>query len=648
MPSGDPANQQFLAGFMDDYFAECDEHLSTVRRILLQSESADGISRPAVEELFRAVHSIKGLSGMVELNEAEFVAHHLENYLRVLRAQSARLDEEGVGALIEGTHALEQVIAARRDGGPAPPTDRTIARLAQLVGTADSRSVASAPQHPGLDAGDAIEQWVAVFTPSTDLAAEGITVDRVRALLRQTGEIVNAAPKIQPDGSVRFEFVMNGGFGRIDHQKFRASGIVVVALGEGAAPVRDDASVPRPAASASTLAPSHYVRVDLGRLDDLMRMIGDLVIGRARLAESLAQIERDVTATHWRAIQENSLTIERQLRDLREGVMRVRLVPIGEVFRRMPFVVRDLAKDLDKQVELELRGEHTEIDKFLVERLLDPLVHLVRNAISHGIESPDGRARAGKPAAGRITLTASSVGDRVVLEVGDDGAGVDVERVLSRAQSLGLAIPQDRDNLDAVLALLCAPGFSTRDAADRASGRGVGMSVVQTTIEELGGQLSLDTAPGQGTRFIIELPVTLAITDAIIVEVGGQLFAIPQGVVREIVEIDATTVRAVEKSEIAPYRGGVLPLVRLAGVFGLPSSRERQRLYTFVIGHGTAALGLVADRVVGQREIVVRPLTDPLVKVDGVVGATDLGDGRVVLILDAARFSGRSIAGSRA
>jgi two-component system chemotaxis sensor kinase CheA len=459
-------------------------------------------------------------------------------------------------------------------------------------------------------------------------------------LLQACGDIVDATPHIRPDGSIEFHFLVRGDLTSLTEEQLGVAGLQVTRASETIAPTAPAASRP-----ASVLAPSHFVRVDLGRLDDLMRMIGDLVIGRARLGESLAHVEQQVSATAWRAIQENSLTLERQLRDLREGVMRVRLVPVGEVFRRMPFVVRDLAKDMRKTVELEMHGEETELDKFLVERLLDPLVHLVRNAIAHGIETPDERRRAGKPEAGRITLSASTVGDLVMIEVADDGRGVDTAQVLQRAQSLGFPLPADPEQPEALLSILCAPGFSTRESADRASGRGVGMSVVKTTIEELGGRLTLDSAPGQGTRFIVELPVTLAITDAIVAHVGGQLFAVPQGAVREIIEIDPQTVRAVEQQDIVPHRGCALPLVHLSSVFRLPSAPARH-LYAFVIGQGTSAVGLVVDRIVGQREIVVRPLTDPLVKVHGVVGATDLGDGRVVLILDPARLS-RSFAGSR-
>ena len=646
MSNPDPPSDRFAGAFMADYFAECDEHLTAIRRILLDAERRSrGFSAPAVEELFRSFHSLKGLSGMVELREAEVVAHHMESFLRALRGRERDVSAHAIATLIEGTHALEHVITARREEQPAPPIDHIVAEFEALSSSVGS-SEQPTPVAPATGDGNQIQppraRWQIVFTPSPELAARGIGVDRVRALLRDAGDIVEAVPRVGSDGSVRFEFLVEGAFDDVDPAEWAEQGLTM--QGVDVVP-RAEGSTPSPGVSTGTptstlLTPSHFVRVDLARLDDLMRMIGDLVITRARLGDTLARLERHVPAAQWRAVQDNSLAIERQLRDLREGVMRVRLVPVGEIFRRMPFVVRDLARESGKNVHLEIRGQDTEIDKFLIERMLDPVLHLVRNAVSHGIESPPERLAVGKPEAATITLSAASVGDVVIIEVADDGRGVDAGAVMARARRLGLPVPDGPLTPDTLLDILCAPGFSTRDEVDRASGRGVGMAVVQTTIQELGGRLSLDTAPGQGTRFVLELPVTLVITDAIIARVGRETFAVAQSAIREVIEVAPADVRSLEHGEIAAYRGAALPLVRLANAFGLEPSPGRA-LHVFVIGHGASAVGLAVDRIVGQREIVVRALADPLVKVDEVVGATDLGDGRAVLILDAQRFASR-------
>ena len=631
----------FAAGFMDEYFAECDEHLATIRRLLLDLEASAAAHepvRPAVlEELFRSFHSIKGISGMVELREAEMLAHHMESYLRVLRQRDVRLSDEGLDALVAGVDMLERTIAARRDEEPAPDAAHV---LDALAATAGAPTTAPAPVAVP---GDTRPSWRVTFAPSADLLARGINVDSVRAQLRERGEIVNAAPRIT-GGGIAFEFVLVADLDAPAIARWQEDGIDVAPIVDtaAAAALRDSES-----REAQRVGPSHVVRVDLTRLDDLMRIIGDLVISRARLDAALDRVAARVPPIEWRAVHEHAQTLDRQLRDLREGVIRVRLVPIGEIFRRMPFVVRDLARDSGRRVRLELQGQETEIDKFLIERMMDPVLHLVRNAVSHGFEPPEERLAAGKPADGTLTLSAASVGHTVVLEIADDGRGIDPAAVAARAAAMGLDVPAGPLDARAILDLICTPGFSTRHESDRASGRGVGMAVVKTTIEELNGTLALQTAPGEGTRFVIELPLTLSITNALIAHVGDRTFAVPQANVREVVEVDPASIRTVERHEIAPFRGASLPIVRLSRLFGI-AEQPRRALHVLVAGSGQDAVGIAADRVSGQREIVVRSMADELIQADGIAGATDLGDGRVVLILnlaDLARYArGRAAA----
>ena len=620
--------EPFVEEFMDDYYSECDEHLLAIRLILLEAEQQTGrIASSALQELFRSFHSLKGLSGMVGIRAAEELAHHMESYLRVLRDRQGAPTLDGVRALVRGTQALEFVLAERRAGREAPNDQQLINELAELESSGED----PAQSH---DAPPVVSAWRVEFTPSAALASQGVGVDRIRALLRETGEIVNALPRVDATGGISFEFAVEGD---LRHLQPSASeyGLTISPAEPTAEP---EGAVPPPSATSATVNPAHFVRVDLARLDDLMRMIADLVITRARLSASLVQLEPLVPAMQWRTVQENTHTLERQLRDLRDGVMRVRLVKVGEIFRRMPFVVRDLARESGRDVQLEITGQDTEIDKFVVERLMDPILHLVRNAVSHGIEPAAERVAAGKAPAGKLTLHAASIGDMVVLEVADDGHGVEQDNVLARARAAGMALPEGTLDAATLLQVLCTPGFSTRDRADRASGRGVGMAVVQTTVHELGGHVRLNTSPGQGTRFTLTVPVTLSITDAILGRVGSQVFAVPQGAVREVIEVARSDVRQVQQGELVPYRDGALPIITLAKRFGLPASPGRA-LHVFVIGQGLGAVGLAVDRILGQREVVVRPLSDPLIKVDGIAGATDLGDGRAVLILDAARIA---------
>lgn len=648
---------RFIAGFMDDYFAECDEHLASLRDLLLGLERTVRTGRGddrLLEELFRSFHSIKGISGMVELRDAELLAHEMESYLRAVRQGEAALSQIGVDALIEGVDALERVVKSRRDHAAPPAIAAVLDRIVAVAGPAGGAG--GGVRGPGSQAGGA--PWLVTFVPSLALNARGVTVDTVRAVLRRQGVILHAIPRILETG-IAFEFGFSGSLDAQTLEAWAQDGITVTPAAAPPGPPEGGVSAPNDSAGAeeaggthgSLAQASHYVRVDLAKLDELMRMIADLVVSRARLADTLTRLEPSVPAADWRAVQENTAAIERQLRDLREGVVRVRLVPVAEIFRRMPFVVRDLARESGARVGLVLEGQETEIDKFLIERMMDPILHLVRNAVSHGFEPPAERVAAGKPEEGTLSLSAAAVGESVIIDIADDGRGIDSVDVARRARLAGLAVPEGPLDPATLLDLICAPGFSTRDATDRGSGRGIGMAVVRATVQQLNGTMLLDSELGRGTRFSIELPLTLSITEAMIATVGGRTFAVPQAAVREVIEIDPAALRRVEWHELAPYRGGALPIVRLHALFGIPGT-SRRSLHAFVVGTGQDAVGIAVDRIVGQREIVVRTTSDPLIKVNGITGATDLGDGRVVLILDvpslarAARFRGREQAGA--
>lgn len=637
----------FIASFMDDYFAEAEEHLTAVRRSLLQVESAvGGDSPPAVlEELFRSFHSLKGISAMVELREAERLAHEMESCLGAVRDRQFILTASGFEALVDGVNVLDQVIAARRAQSAIPEVDTQIARLSDAcsVGRAQSAGAngaslpaAAAPHGPSAPTSG--RWWRVIFTPSSDLVARGIKVDTIRARLAAIGRVERVAPRVTDTGGISFDFHVFAA----DDPPFADwvnDGVTYEPLSppEPTIATRSGAAATSAPVRAAEAAPAlaNFVRVDLARLDDLMRLVGDLVVSRARLEDTLVRVEPFVPSGEWRALQEETESIERQLRDLREGVMRVRLVPVAEIFRRMPFVVRDLARDTGLRVQLDLVGQGTEIDKFLIERMMDPVLHLVRNAISHGIEAPDERLAAGKRPEGTITLAASTVGESVVLEVSDDGRGMNREAIAARARAAGLDIPDGVIDSPVLLEVICAPGFSTRDAADRGSGRGVGMAVVRDTVQELGGTLTVDTAQGRGTTFRATLPLTLAITDALIVHVGDRIFAVPQSAVQEVAQVESDAIRVIENNELMVHRGATVPVIRLARLFGIDGT-ARARMHAILVGTGAASVAIVVDRISGQREIVVKTLHDPLVKVGGVSGATELGDGRLVLILDVA------------
>ncbi len=658
-PETPPGDQSQFAEFLADYLVECDEHLSIARRSLLgleQSLQHGKVDRPLLDELFRNFHSIKGLSAMVGFPEAEQLAHHLESFLGVVRKNQAALDLKGLEGLIEGVTALEHVIAARRDAVTPPDIAALLDRIAIAlpVGMTGEHSVADlkkpAPtQAKSQDDQDTLiaekiaaggQAWQFTFSPSPELVARGVDVNSVRKTLQGLGEIVHSAPLIEAEGRIAFRFILvsQEPAERVESSAgdgLSCSPYVIAPVTPAEQTVR---SVPLDNGLSTHLTPGNVVRVDLQRLDELMRLVGELVLSRARLEESIRRLDGVAPPAEVRGLREATAVIERQLRDLREGVMRVRMVPVREVFARMQFVVRDLMRDVGKQVSLRFSGEETQIDKYVVERIMDPLLHLVRNAVGHGLESPEERLAAGKPAEGQLHLAARTTGETVIIEVEDDGRGIDAEKVIAQAKALNLELPAFTSDTASLLDILCIPGFSTRQQSDRVSGRGIGMDVVRKSVEELGGSLTLHTSRGHGSRFEIQLPLTLAITDALIVKVANERFAIPQVAVREIIRMEAGTSVFIEKNELLSYRTSVLPLLRLAHLCGSKATPNGED-YVLVIGEGIQGIGIVVDHVIGLREIVVRPLTDRLVQVPGISGATELGDGRVVLILDTANLS---------
>lgn len=616
---------EFFDQFLDDYYAECDEHLVSIRRALVTLEDEVGVGavdRALLDNLFRSFHTLKGISGMVGLAPAEQLAHHLESYLRELRDGTAILSESGYEALAAAVSSLENVIHARRNDQPIPSIDDIVKRVQDVSASPSSAPLMSEPrEHDAL----ITRRWQVEFTPTAELSERGVNVNSVRSRLQAIGELLQAKPIVKGAGEIAFQFVVATNADQTVLKDLEPDGLVFEALQEEKK-TRENQPVP-------TIAPASVVRVDLERLDELMRIIGELVISRTRLEDQVADLKRVTPPAVWRSLQETSSTMARQLRDLRESVMRVRMVHIGEIFERMTFVVRDLARESGKKIIVQLSGGETEIDKFLVERMMDPFMHLVRNAVSHGLETVSEREAQGKRSEGVLLLSATTAGERIVIKIGDDGRGIDRRLVIERAKVLGLQHENAAIDDQALLDLISTPGFSTRDEADRESGRGVGMDVVKKAIEELGGSISLATKLGAGTTFTIELPLTLAIAEALIVSVSGQRFAVPQSAVREVLEVASASTKALENNEIIPYRGKVLPLLRLARVFEMNQQRG-ESFHVLVIGEEANAVGLAVDRILGQREIVVRAIKDPLAQSNGIAGATELGDQHVVLILD--------------
>lgn len=633
------------AELLDDFFAEADEHLLGIRQELLQLEASVDKAQAdpkIVEALFRNFHSFKGISAIVGLGPSEAVAHATEDFLRLMKGGKAQLSAKGLEVLMAATHKLEQIVAAFRSKKPLPGFESLLADLKQQCenSTAPHTAPRTDPSDPDLlnKVEEAKSRGLQLlkysFSPSPELNSQGISINTIREDLLKSGEILKATPQVKGPGVIAFEFLVASREAPTDISAWEAKGVTIQSAEEEQGETK--ATAPNGLASAEEethnpfLAPSHVVRVDLKRLDDLMRITGEMVIHRSRLDAQLGRLNR--SRVDLRGVQEVSGGLARSLRELREAIMRVRLVTVAEIFARMPFVVRDLSRQTEKKVRLKLAGQDTAIDKYLIERLKDPLLHLVRNAFTHGVENPAARLAASKPEEATIELNAATAGDSVIIQVRDDGQGINPNAIIHQARKMGLEIPEVVDNA-AILNILCASGFSTRDDADRAAGRGVGMAVVYSTVRELGGSLTLETEEGRGTQFTLRLPLTLAIAETLIVSAAGQTCAVPQSFVSEILHVQDSQIQIANGIEVIPYRSGVLPIVPLARLFGLKSEARPKRC-VLVITSERGSVGLLTDDVLGQREVVVRALRDPLIQVSGVTGATELGDGKPVLILD--------------
>lgn len=385
-------------------------------------------------------------------------------------------------------------------------------------------------------------------------------------------------------------------------------------------------------------AATNILRVDFVRLDHLLNLTGELVIHKTKLNQIAKNVEELVGAEEFFGeLPRVAQMIEKTTAELQEAIMRVRMLPIRQVFQRFPRMVRDLARQKGKDVELTFSGEDTEIDKTVIDALNDPLLHLIRNAIDHGIEPAEVRLAAGKPSRGSVHLSARQESSHIVISVKDDGGGMDAERIRRKAVDKGLIPADHRLSDEEAYGLVFMPGFSTVETVTETSGRGVGLDVVKKVISDFNGIIEVKSEVGRGAEFILKMPLTLAIIPALLVETSGELYAVPLTAVIESVKIKESDIHKVDGGEVVQLRGSVLPVTRLSALLNLPTA-EAERRYLVVLGRAERRMGLLVDRLMGQQEVVIKALDDYLGDTFGISGATILGDGRVVLIIDTARI----------
>ena len=643
---------------LEDFLVEAGELIEALDGQLVELESRPD-DAALLNAVFRAFHTVKGGAGFLGLSPLVEVCHDAEEVLNAIRAAHRTLDAAAMDAVLGALDDVRRMFGEIRSG--RPPAAATPAVLAALRRTlAGEHAVASAKAE---HAAAAVEAGAAPRRdPVPGVDPDGAPEpDPVEAAFEQMLAAAPAAAAHEATGGAdASEPASTGGGDSITEDEFEDLLDQLQAAGKGppgaaavaaqpavpsaaqsepeAAPAPAPASASAPASAGASTASATAaaepveatLRVASARVDGIMNQVGELVLVRNRLAALRGRVADEEVN---RALAQLNLVTS----DLQASVMRLRMQSVGKVFGRFSRVVRDLARQLGKQVELVTEGEGTELDKGMVESLGDPLVHLVRNAVDHGIESPEAREAAGKPACGRVTLSARQEGSHIVIVVADDGAGMDPERLRTKAIEKGLVDSRSALQMpdEDVLQLIFMAGFSTREAVSEVSGRGVGMDVVRSQIARINGQVHLQSEIGRGSRVVIRLPLTLAILPTLMVVVDGRRFALPLPVVDEIIEFDPHERTVLDGQVVLSRRGEVLPLLDLYR--WLKSGAQPPEDRSVVIASaGDRRVGLVVDRLLGQEEVVIKSLGRRLESLPGFAGATITGDGDIALIIDVA------------
>ncbi|PPT78641.1 chemotaxis protein CheA [Xanthomonas arboricola pv. populi] len=651
-----------LQRFHATFFEESREGLDAMEAGLLSLE--EGNRDPEIiNSVFRAAHSIKGGAATFGFEAVAGLTHVLETLLDELRSNKRQLEPNAVDAMLGSVDVLRALLREAEHGTPADPAavKAVHTRLnAVLAGEAPTAAAVAKPKE------EEPEAWHIGFTPAPSLFMSGNDPLRIIRELEHLGPLQIAARLERMPGFENIDPLEAylawdlGLIGKIPRSKIEdtfawvvddceldirpmavpgpppslavdavaAAPAVVAAVPAAAAePAATAAATPAKAAAAEA---ETSIRVSVDKVDALINLVGELVITQAMLK----QVSTGLDPAHAEQLFAGLDLLERNTRDLQEAVIGVRMLPVDAVFRRFPRLVRDLSSRLGKQVRLRTIGEGTELDKGLIEKIADPLVHLVRNSIDHGLEMPDARRASGKDETGTITLAASHQGGHIVIEVSDDGRGLNRAKILEKAAERGIAVPDNPTDAQ-VWDLIFAPGFSTADAVTDLSGRGVGMDVVRRNIQGLGGEVQLESNAGSGTRVLIRLPLTLAILDGMTVSVAGETLILPLAYVLEALQPAPEDIRSMAgDGRVLRVRGEYLPILSLTDYYGFGGQQSSQEPLVVVVEGDGQKIALEVDELLGQQQVVVKNIENNYRRIPGVSGATILGDGRVSLIVD--------------
>lgn len=645
-----------------DFLAEAEEIIDQLSLDLVGlsdcAESGD-CNPDLINSVFRGAHSLKGLAGMFGFSEIAELAHNLENLLDSLRLGKVSLDQGTVSVLFDAMDILGTLVRGAGTGiSDASAVSQAVARINSCI-AAEQKTKSTSPL-ARLGISEKVLNTLTEYEEHRLLenAKKGRKIYSIRAsfnlatfdqdlgdlteILKKAGEVISTLPSSGGGLGLSIDFeILYGSEKSTDEVTAMVEGedVAVTRLDVAAqmAPP-DPAETPAAAGDDASLTAKSFsqtVRVDIAKLDELMNIVGELVLCHSTISELTLRMKRDGFSALALELSKAAKGLDRKLNELQKGVMEIRMIPVGQLFEKMSRIVRKISREQGKKVELKTFGADTELDKLIIEDISDPMMHIIRNSIDHGIETPEERVRQGKDEKGTIKLSSFQKGNHVVIDVEDDGRGIELDKVKRKAFEKGLISDVDAVSEREALDLLFLPGFSTSDKVSDISGRGVGMDVVKNNIAAVSGMVDIESQPGAGCRVTITLPITLAIIKALIITSAGRTYAIPITSVQETIMVERKDVLTVERKEVIQLRDATLPLLRLGRFFEIDGASDMlDSYYVVVVGVAEKRLGIVVDDLLGQQDIVIKSIGETFKGFKGISGAADLGDQRTILVLD--------------
>ncbi|MDF2557329.1 MAG: chemotaxis protein CheA [Bacillales bacterium] len=656
-----------LNNYLELFIEESKEHLQTINNELLNLET-EPENLTIINEIFRSAHTLKGMAGSMGFEDLASLTHEMENVLDMLRNSKLKINSEIMDVIFKCVDLIEKMVDIIEQGGDGKADVKDVVMKLTLIQDPSESILDNYEPKVNNEAELVLDEFQLSVIHEAKKTGNSVyqikvTLDQkcvmksVRAFIvfqtaEEFGEIIQSSPPVEQIEEENFEhsisllLLSDRSMQEIQKQLLNISEIKDVYVSEKTMQyledcasnssvdnLKNDKSIDQEELNASKKKQrSKTIRVDIDKLDQLMNLFSELIIDRGRME----QISRESQNTQLTEAVEHMTRISTDLQGL---ILNMRMVPVEQVFNRFPRMVRDIAKDLDKKVQLIVEGQDTELDRTVIDEIGDPLVHLLRNALDHGLESTKERISAKKDEEGKVTLKAYHSGNNVFIEVSDDGKGIDREKVLNKAIERGVVSKEEAKNLSdqQVYSLILSSGFSTADKISDISGRGVGLDVVKTKIESLGGSISINSTFGQGSTFSIQLPLTLSIIYSMLVKVAKETYAIPFTSIVEITKFSKKQETTIHGERVIQFRGQVVPLVFLKEVFQVPtdnSNNSNEDMFIVIVKKGNQSTALVVDSVIGQQEIVLKSLGGYLNNLLAISGATILGNGEVALIID--------------